>query len=67
MPSVTSQQTDVGFDQDVQQLLGADFVPPKDLVEMTADDIADRVAAEPVCYIRVSARVLPEMTLSSAF
>lgn len=58
MPSVTSQNTDVGFDQDVQQLLGADFVPPKELVEMTANDIADRVAAEPVRYIRIIARTV---------
>ena len=32
------------FDEEVQQLLGADFVPPKDGIDMTANDVADRVA-----------------------
>jgi hypothetical protein len=36
------------FDEDVQQLLGAEFLPPKDLVDMTAEDVADKVATGPV-------------------
>ncbi len=38
----------VGFDEDVQQLLGAEVLPSKLLIDMTAIDVADRVAAGPV-------------------
>ncbi len=37
-----------GFDEDVLQLLGADFIPPKEVADMTADDVAQRIASEPV-------------------
>lgn len=43
MPSPTS-----GFDEDVLQLLGADFIPPKEVADMTADDVAERIASAPV-------------------
>ncbi len=38
----------IGFDEDVLQLLGADFVPPKYVADMTADDVAERVVSAPV-------------------
>ncbi len=37
-----------GFDEDVLQLLGTDFVPPKDVADMTAEDVAERVVSTPV-------------------
>jgi hypothetical protein len=44
-----------GFDEDVSQLLGADFVPPKDVADMTADDVAERVLSAPVrCPLKLA-------------
>jgi hypothetical protein len=44
-----------GFDEDVLQLLGADFVPPKDVADMTADDVAERVVSAPVrCPLKLA-------------
>ncbi len=44
-----------GFDEDVSQLLAADFVPPKDVADMTADDVAERVVSAPVrCPLKLA-------------
>jgi hypothetical protein len=44
------QSNSSGFDEDVLQFLGADIVSPKDVADMSAADVAERVATTPVRF-----------------